>query len=439
MRELNRHLFFQSITPSSTVLLHFTIKNPVGYLVPIFIAFIIMCPSISLAEIINYQYDDAGRLIRAEYPNSDSLIQYGYDAVGNPVTKNISPMGPGFNVTVSLAGSGTGTVTSSPARINCGTACTSSFSEGFVLVASPDPGSAFAGWSGACSGIGNCNVFPTSDLNVTATFMPMPVIQSFNPAVFFIGATTPISITGRNLSNVHAITSDNSFVSINALNVTDTAITAVASVSQQAVSGPVSLKLTTSFGSVDISASLVSSKLSFNPSQLAILTGGSANLTATINPPLNTPVTIQLSNSDASIVSVPSSFTIPSNGIAAIPINALKEGIAYISSGGVISAILVTNSGFTPISGEQLTNYAGPISVYIDTPAGNTYQQSQPFSVYIDLPVGVSTTATNPVSVYLDLQLDNTYQQSQPFSVYVDSPDGNSMTVSQPVSGKITP
>ena len=53
-------------------------------------------------------------------------------------------------VTVTKAGNGSGTVTSSPGGINCGSNCSEDWSHGTVvtLTASPNSGSEFAGWSG---------------------------------------------------------------------------------------------------------------------------------------------------------------------------------------------------------------------------------------------------------------------------------------------------
>jgi YVTN family beta-propeller protein len=64
---------------------------------------------------------------------------------------------PARTLTVVKSGDGTGTVTSNPAGITCGTgteACTEGYAAGtaVALTATPDAGSVFGGWSGACPG-----------------------------------------------------------------------------------------------------------------------------------------------------------------------------------------------------------------------------------------------------------------------------------------------
>jgi CSLREA domain-containing protein len=77
-----------------------------------------------------------------------------------------------FALTVSKAGAGAGTVTSAPAGIDCGSACSASFAGTVVtLTANAASGSSFGGWSGACSGTSTCKVTLTAARAVTATFV----------------------------------------------------------------------------------------------------------------------------------------------------------------------------------------------------------------------------------------------------------------------------
>ena len=83
-------------------------------------------------------------------------------------------------LTVTKAGTGSGTVVSSPPGIDCGSQCSASFGTGstVTLTAIPDvPGfSSFDGWSGAgCSGTGTCVVTMDAARDVTATFGGLPV------------------------------------------------------------------------------------------------------------------------------------------------------------------------------------------------------------------------------------------------------------------------
>jgi hypothetical protein len=79
-------------------------------------------------------------------------------------------------LSVTKSGTGIGTVTSNPGGINCGSDCREGYNPGTVvtLTATPTLGSAFAGWSGACSGTGQCSVTMNADQTVTATFNPEP-------------------------------------------------------------------------------------------------------------------------------------------------------------------------------------------------------------------------------------------------------------------------
>jgi hypothetical protein len=79
---------------------------------------------------------------------------------------------PTQTLSVTKAGSGSGTVTSAPAGINCGSTCSASFEQGkeVALTAVPASGSTFAGWGGACTGTGSCKVPMSAAKSVSATF-----------------------------------------------------------------------------------------------------------------------------------------------------------------------------------------------------------------------------------------------------------------------------
>jgi Divergent InlB B-repeat domain len=82
-----------------------------------------------------------------------------------------------FPLSVTKEGTGAGTVTSSPAGINCGSECSEEYEEGteVTLSASAAEGSTFTGWSGSgCSGTGTCKVTMSAAKSVTATFTLEP-------------------------------------------------------------------------------------------------------------------------------------------------------------------------------------------------------------------------------------------------------------------------
>ncbi len=78
-----------------------------------------------------------------------------------------------YPVEVQRRGSGDGTVSSTPARLQCGTACSAPFAAGSTvsLTADADSASAFTGWSGGCTGsAATCSVTVSSRTHVVASF-----------------------------------------------------------------------------------------------------------------------------------------------------------------------------------------------------------------------------------------------------------------------------
>ncbi len=83
----------------------------------------------------------------------------------------------GQTLTVTKTGSGKGTVTSSPAGLDCGSTCSAPFAAVSVtLIATPAKGSYLAGWSGDCSGKGKCTLTMSADHAATARFLPQCIV-----------------------------------------------------------------------------------------------------------------------------------------------------------------------------------------------------------------------------------------------------------------------
>lgn len=107
---------------------------------------------------------------------------------------------------VTKAGTGTGTVQSLPAGIDCGSTCSASFPDGstVTLIANPDNASTFAGWEGACTGTSpSCTVTMTTPLAVTATFTALlppptgPPTTGHDVDVKPVSGTVLVKLPGR--------------------------------------------------------------------------------------------------------------------------------------------------------------------------------------------------------------------------------------------------
>jgi hypothetical protein len=96
-------------------------------------------------------------------------------ACGQPAASDVWQIleGGAIQLTVKVEGDGSGSVTSSPAGISCGSDCTETYDAvtGVTLTATPQGGSIFAGWGGACTGSSTtCTLTMNASKSVTATF-----------------------------------------------------------------------------------------------------------------------------------------------------------------------------------------------------------------------------------------------------------------------------
>jgi hypothetical protein len=137
------------------------------------------------------------------------------NVAGNSISSaaaTVTPFVPLFTLTVAKSGAGSGTVTSAPAGINCGTTCASDFLSGTLVTLSASAGalSNFVGWSGACAGNGVCNVTVDAAKSVTATFAQVATLSVTPTAIDFggtsFGTTSPthiVSVLNNGGATIH--------------------------------------------------------------------------------------------------------------------------------------------------------------------------------------------------------------------------------------------
>lgn len=101
-----------------------------------------------------------------------------------------------FNLSLTKAGGGSGSVSSYPQGINCGSVCSATFVNGTVavLTASALSGSVFTGWNGVCSGTTTtCTLTLNADVLVTANFV------NVTAAPDLISTLLTVTTTGSNI------------------------------------------------------------------------------------------------------------------------------------------------------------------------------------------------------------------------------------------------
>ena len=166
-----------------------------------------------------------GEYIRA--PDSSIFGTDGLADWGTYVAQlNFSAAPPStFPLTVAKAGTGSGTVTSSDGKINCGATCSASYLSGSVVTLSATAASGFVfnGWSvngnvSVCGTSPSCTLTVTANTSVTATFNPAP--STFTLTTVRVGSGTGTVTSGDGRINCGATCAasyaDNSTVTLTA-------------------------------------------------------------------------------------------------------------------------------------------------------------------------------------------------------------------------------
>jgi uncharacterized delta-60 repeat protein len=131
---------------------------------------------------LDTSFNGTGKVTTAIGSSAEGALALALQPDGKPVAAGYSWNGSNYDfalvrylssstLTVARSGSGSGLVTSNPNGISCGSTCWAPFAAlPVTLTATPSAGSAFLGWSGACSGTGTCTLSMSADRAATARF-----------------------------------------------------------------------------------------------------------------------------------------------------------------------------------------------------------------------------------------------------------------------------
>jgi hypothetical protein len=155
-----------------------------------------------------------------------------YDTSGNESDFSNEVSIEQYVLTITKGGTGSGTVTSAPTGIDCGSDCKESYKNGTVvtLTATPDTGSLFTGWSGSgCAGNGQCALTVNANTTIIANFdatNPMVILTSLNGGEIIPSGSTyrvgwEASLTATKFDLMYSMDEGETWLPV-AYNVTDT-------------------------------------------------------------------------------------------------------------------------------------------------------------------------------------------------------------------------
>jgi trimeric autotransporter adhesin len=298
---------------------------------------------------------------------------------GSTQTVSLSGMGA---ASLSVAVTGSGTVTSMPAGINaCSSNCNADFTGNSMvtLTAAPGSGSHFSGWGGACSGTStSCNVTMSQNQSVTAAFAANAVlaISKSHMGNFTQGQTgATYTVTVSNGANAGATSGT--------VTVTDSAPTGL-TVTQMSGTGWTcetpsvsactrndSLGGGASYPPVTVTVNVASNASSPLVNSVTVSGGGSANMTATDSTTIVPPAT-------------PVATLNPVNG------STLAFGLQAENLGSASKQVTLTNTGTAALTVTSISVTAG---------AANFSQTSNCPAL---LPVATTAPSTCTINVVFD-------------------------------------
>jgi Ca2+-binding RTX toxin-like protein len=123
------------------------------------------------------------------YEGSDSFTYVVGDGRGGTASAVVTLTAGTYTLAVDKTGNGR--ILSTPAGVDCGASCSADFATGstVTIVANPDPGWTFPGWTGACSGTDPCTVTMDAARSVGADFLPPPPIPGKSANLSLAGGT----------------------------------------------------------------------------------------------------------------------------------------------------------------------------------------------------------------------------------------------------------
>jgi Tol biopolymer transport system component len=199
--------------------------------------------------------DGTGSAARFNQPWGVAVDAAGRLYVGDSANHSIRRGVPDWplTLTATLAGTGTGVVTSNPAGVACGADCAEAypFDTVVTLAASAAAGSVFTGWSGACTGTGTCEVTLTAATAVTATFATAgaaPTLTSVAPASGPTTGGTIVTVSGTDLATTTGVTIGGTAAAI----VGTPTPMSVAVTTPPGIAGPRDIAVTTSLGTATV-------------------------------------------------------------------------------------------------------------------------------------------------------------------------------------------